>query len=50
MIKRQYKLIVILGLTQILAWSSTLYLPAVLASLIAKDMGWSFTLGLLVFY
>lgn len=44
MIKRQYKLIVILGLTQILAWSSTLYLPAVLASLIAKDMGWSFTL------
>lgn len=44
MIKRQYKLIVILGLTQIFAWSSTLYLPAVLASLIAKDMGWSFTL------
>ncbi|PKF32160.1 MFS transporter [Acinetobacter proteolyticus] len=30
--------------TQILAWSSTFYLPAVLASLIAKDTGWSLTL------
>ena len=33
-----------MGFTQILAWSSTLYLPAVLASLIAKDTGWSLTL------
>lgn len=30
--------------TQILAWSSTFYLPAVLANLIAKDTGWSLTL------
>ncbi len=33
-----------MGFTQILAWSSTLYLPAVLANLIAKDTGWSLTL------
>lgn len=41
---RKYKLIAVMGFTQILAWSSTLYLPAVLASLIAKDTGWSLTL------
>ena len=33
-----------MGFTQILAWSSTFYLPAVLASLIAKDIGWPLTL------
>lgn len=33
-----------MGFTQILAWSSTFYLPAVLANLIAKDTGWSLTL------
>ena len=41
---RKYKLIAVMGFTQILAWSSTLYLPTVLASLIAKDTGWSLTL------
>lgn len=33
-----------MGFTQILAWSSTFYLPAVLANLIAKDTRWSLTL------
>lgn len=33
-----------MGFTQILAWSSTFYLPAVLANFIAKDTGWSLTL------
>jgi MFS family permease len=44
-----------LGLTQVLAWGSTYYLPAVLAKPIAVDTGWSLTwvvgglsLGLLV--
>jgi len=31
-----------LGVTQILAWGSSYYLPAVLASPIAADTGWSF--------
>lgn len=33
-----------MGFTQILAWSSTFYLPAVLADLIVKETGWSLTL------
>jgi predicted MFS family arabinose efflux permease len=33
-----------LGITQILAWGSTFYLPAVLAPFIAKDTGWSYDL------
>ena len=37
-------LAVVLGLTQILAWGSTYYLPAVLAQPIALDSGWSPTL------
>ena len=41
---KKYKLIAVMGFTQILAWSSTFYLPAVLANLIAKDTGWSLTL------
>jgi MFS family permease len=32
-----------LGVTQILAWGSTYYLPAVLAKPIAADMGWPLT-------
>jgi len=31
-----------LGITQIFAWGSTFYLPAVLAPFIAKDTGWSY--------
>ena len=31
----------VLGLTQILAWGSSYYLPAVLAGPIARDTGWS---------
>ncbi|MFV0926899.1 MFS transporter [Pseudomonas palmensis] len=34
------RLVVALGITQILAWGSTFYLPAVLAGPIARDMGW----------
>ena len=30
-----------LGITQILAWGSSFYLPAVLAQPIAADTGWS---------
>jgi MFS family permease len=30
-----------MGFTQILAWGSTYYLPAVLAAPIARDAGWS---------
>ncbi|PKM31078.1 MAG: MFS transporter [Gammaproteobacteria bacterium HGW-Gammaproteobacteria-11] len=37
------KLVAALGVTQILAWSSTYYLPAVLATPIATDTGWSIT-------
>ncbi|WP_240673215.1 MFS transporter [Pseudomonas aeruginosa] len=35
------RLVSALGITQILAWGSTFYLPAVLASPIARDTGWS---------
>ena len=35
------RLVFTLGITQILAWASTFYLPAVLAGPIARDMGWS---------
>ncbi|MBZ9849336.1 MFS transporter [Mesorhizobium sp. CA14] len=34
-------LVTALGITQILAWGSSYYLPAVLAAPIAKDTGWS---------
>lgn len=37
----RYRLVFALGITQILAWGSTFYLPAVLAGPIARDMGWS---------
>ncbi|MFN3580919.1 MAG: MFS transporter, partial [Pseudomonas sp.] len=37
------KLVSALGIAQILAWSSTYYLPAVLATPIAQDTGWSIT-------
>lgn len=32
-----------MGFTQILAWGTTYYLPAVLAAPIAKETGWSIT-------
>lgn len=35
------QLVIALGITQILAWGSTFYLPAVLAAPIARDTGWS---------
>src|SRR4051794_33688464 len=35
--------ITVLGVTQILAWGSTFYLPAVLASPIATETGWPLT-------
>ncbi|MBZ9884422.1 MFS transporter [Mesorhizobium sp. CA10] len=35
-------LVTALGITQILAWGSSYYLPAVLAAPIARDTGWSF--------
>lgn len=37
------KLVWALGIAQILAWSTTYYLPAVLATPISKAMGWSLT-------
>ena len=37
------RLVWAMGFTQILAWGSTYYLPAVLASPIAKETGWSIT-------
>ncbi len=37
------RLVWVMGFTQILAWGSTYYLPAVLASPIAKETGWSIT-------
>lgn len=37
------KLVWAMGITQILAWGSTYYLPAVLAAPIAQDTGWSLT-------
>src|SRR6185369_13201962 len=45
----------VLGITQILAWGSSYYLPAVLAKPVAEDTGWSLSwivgglsLGLLI--
>nr|WP_234461548.1 MFS transporter [Stutzerimonas stutzeri] len=35
------RLVIALGITQILAWGSTFYLPAVLAGPIARDTGWA---------
>ncbi|SDU30364.1 MFS transporter [Halopseudomonas salegens] len=40
---KTFKLVGALGIAQILAWSSTYYLPAVLATPIAEDTGWSLT-------
>ncbi|MHC8304257.1 MFS transporter [Pseudomonas sp. PB3P13] len=37
------RLVWAMGLTQILAWGTTYYLPAVLAAPIAKETGWSIT-------
>ncbi len=37
---RRVRVVATLGLMQILAWGSTFYLPAVLASPIAADTGW----------
>ncbi|MGX5800570.1 hypothetical protein ACWGS9_04930 [Bradyrhizobium sp. Arg314] len=37
----RHVLVSALGVTQILAWGSSYYLPAVLAQPIAKDTGWS---------
>ncbi|HVL19945.1 MAG TPA: MFS transporter, partial [Amaricoccus sp.] len=37
-------MITALGLTQILAWGSSYYLPAVLAKPIAADTGWPLSL------
>jgi predicted MFS family arabinose efflux permease len=37
------RLVWAMGITQVLAWGSTYYLPAVLASPIAKETGWSIT-------
>lgn len=37
---RNLRLVIFLGVGQILAWGSTFYLPAVLAYPISKDMGW----------
>lgn len=37
------KLVWAMGITQILAWGSTYYLPAVLAAPIVQDTGWSIT-------
>jgi MFS family permease len=36
---RQYPIILALGATQTLAWASSVYLPAILANLIAHDLG-----------
>ncbi|MEB3438081.1 MFS transporter [Pseudomonas sp. A2] len=40
---KRTKLVWAMGLTQILAWGSTYYLPAVLAAPIAQGTGWSIT-------
>lgn len=37
---RRWPVITALGLTQIMAWGSSYYLPAVLAQPIASDTGW----------
>ncbi|WP_233356557.1 MFS transporter [Pseudomonas mangrovi] len=39
----RFRLVWALGIAQILAWSSTYYLPAVLATAISRDTGWSVT-------
>lgn len=39
----RFRLVWALGIAQILAWSTTYYLPAVLATPIAKETGWSIT-------
>ena len=39
----RHAIISALGVTQILAWGSSYYLPAVLAAPIARDTGWSLT-------
>ncbi|MFV3292572.1 MFS transporter [Pseudomonas sp. NY11955] len=39
--ENRYRLVLTLGVTQILAWGSTFYLPAVLAGPITRDTGWS---------
>ncbi|RTL95145.1 MAG: MFS transporter [Hyphomicrobiales bacterium] len=41
MARNRHVLVTALGITQILAWGSSYYLPAVLAAPIAKDTGWS---------
>ena len=41
--QRSGAVITALGITQILAWGSSYYLPAVLAKAIAADTGWSLT-------
>ncbi|RVC62671.1 MFS transporter, partial [Mesorhizobium sp. M4B.F.Ca.ET.088.02.2.1] len=33
-------IITVLGLTQIMAWGSSYYLPAVIAPAVARDTGW----------
>lgn len=43
MTRRDLGLVTSLGLTQILAWGSTYYLPAVAARPIADDTGWPFS-------
>jgi predicted MFS family arabinose efflux permease len=50
-----WRVVPVLGITQILAWGSSYYLPAVLAQPIARDTGWSLSwvvgglsLGLLI--
>lgn len=39
----RWPVITVIGVTQIFAWGSSYYLPAVLAGPIAKDTGWSLT-------
>ena len=43
MTQRRWPVIAALGVTQIFAWGSSYYLPAVLAAPIAADTGWSLT-------
>jgi hypothetical protein len=40
---RRWPVITALGVTQIFAWGSSYYLPAVLAAPIVADTGWSLT-------
>lgn len=42
--RRKLTLVGCLGLTQILAWGTTFYLPAVLATPISRETGWSLAL------